>query len=135
MTALPSFEAVAIVGDKPSLVAEISSLFKRPRRYLTVLDGPRMSRPDWGNEVVRRSNALIMAESRRVIVADLPIETTQCLSRDWPGGTFISITSAQEGQTALKGWTKSPSDKMVWGSDNLGVGLLLARRSKKYLQT
>ena len=59
MGAIPQFETVAIVGDKPSLVAEIASLFTRPRRYLPVLDGPRMARADWDNEVIRRSNALL----------------------------------------------------------------------------
>ena len=135
MIAIPPIEKVAIVGDKPRLVAEIASFFIRPRRYLPVLDGPRMTRPDWNNEVIRRSNALLMAQSRRVVLADLPVDQTQHLSRKWPDGTFISVTSAKEAEVALKGWVKGPSEKMAWGSDNLGVGLLIARRSKKYLQT
>ena len=135
MIAIPPIEKVAIVGDKPRLVAEIASLFTRPRRYLPVIDGPRMTRSDWSNEVSRRFNALLRAQSRRVVLADLPVDQTQHLSRDWPDGTFISVTSAKEAEEALKGWVKGPSEKMAWGSDNLGVGLLLARRSKKYLQT
>ena len=135
MGLIPPFEIVAIVGDEPRLVAEISSMFTRPRRYLPIIDGPRMNRPDSSNEVIRRCNAIVMAQSRRVVVADLPVDRTQELSRNWPSGTFISVTSAKEVDKALKGWIKCPNEKMDWGSDNLGVGLLLARRSKRYLQT
>ena len=135
MGAIPQFETVAIVGDKPSLVAEIASLFTRPRRYLPVLDGPRMARADWDNEVIRRSNALLKAQSRRVVLADLPSEPAQHLSQYWPEGTCISVTSADEAAAALKSWVKAPRERIVWGSENLGVGLLLARRSKKFLRT
>ncbi|TKS59861.1 MAG: hypothetical protein EWM73_03254 [Nitrospira sp.] len=134
MTAIPSFETVAIVGDKPTTVAEIASLFTRPRRYLPVIDGPRMSRPDWSNEVIRRTNALLKAQSRCVILADLHADSVQHLSCDGPDGMFIPVNSVGEAATALKGWVKGPSEKMVWGINNLGVGLLLARRSKKCLQ-
>ena len=134
MIVIPSFETVAIVGDKPILVAEISSLFTRSRRYLPVIDGPRMTRPDWSNEVIRRTNALAKSQCRQIVLADLDINSVQNLSRDRLDGTFISVNSVGEATTALKGWVKGPSKKMAWGSDNLGVGLLIARRSKKCLQ-
>ena len=127
MIAIPPFETVAIVGDKPTLVAEIASLFTRPRRYLPVIDGPRMSRSDWSNEVIRRRNALAKAQSRRVVLADLHVDSVQHLSGDGPDGMFICASSVDEAATALKGWVKGPSERMAWGSDNLGVGLLLAR--------
>lgn len=132
---MPRFEKVAIVGDKPSLVAEVASLFTCSRRYLPIIDGPRMTRTDWSNEVIRRSNVLVKAQIRRVVLADVPIEATKHLSLDWPNGTFISVSSAGEATAALKGWTKAPKEILAWGSENLGVGLLIARRSKKLLQT
>lgn len=135
MVAIPQFETVAIVGDKPTLVAEIASLFTRPRRYLPVIDGPRMCRSDSSNEVIRRRNALAKAQSRRVVLADLQIDSVQHLSGDGPAGVFISVSSVDEAATALKGWVKGPSERMAWGSANLGGGLLLARRSKKCLLT
>jgi hypothetical protein len=135
MARIPSFEPVAIVGDKPRLVAEIASLFTRSRRYLPIIDGPRLTRPDWSNEVIRRANALKVAQSRRVITADLPADAFRSLSENSLDGTFIAVRSSEEAQAALKGWTKGPSERLVWGSNNLGVGLLLARRSKKSLQT
>ena len=133
MAAIPGFEAVAIVGDEPTLVAQIASLFTRPNRYLTVLDGPRMSRSDWSNEVLRRSNALVMTRARQVILANLPAETAKHLSKGWPDGSVITVTSAEDAALALMRRVKVPTEKMAWGSDNLGVGLMLARRAKKAL--
>lgn len=135
MSAIPQFETIAIVGDKPALVAEIASLFTRPRRYLPVIDGPRMTRPDWSNEVIRRTNALAKAQSRRIVLADLHADSVQHLAGRGPAKMFISVSSVDEAAIALKGWVKGPSERMTWGSDNLGIGLLLARRSKKCLQS
>lgn len=134
MAAIPSFEKVAIVGDDPHLVAVVASLFTRPSRYLPIIDGPRMGRSDWSNEVIRRSNALAKAGSRRVIATGLPAESARHLSQGWPDGLLIQVKSAEEAEIALKGWVKTPDERMPWGKDNLGVGLLLARRSKKQLQ-
>ncbi len=135
MAIVPTFETVAIVGDKPQLVAEIASLFARAGRYLAVMDGPRMSRPDASNEVIRRTNALVMVRPRRVLLADLPHASMQAMSVGWSPEIVISVATVEAAASALKGWTKVPSEKMFWGEDNLGVGLLLARRAKKQLQT
>lgn len=135
MIAIPSFEHVAIVGDDAWLAAEISSLFTRPRRYLTVMDGPRLTRPDYTNEVIRRTNALSLAQTRRVVFANLPADQSCALSERQPAGMFISANTREEARSALRGWTKGPAEKLAWGRDHLGVGLLLARRSKKFLDT
>ncbi|MDC8451196.1 MAG: hypothetical protein LV473_23030 [Nitrospira sp.] len=135
MLTIPLFEKIAIIGDKPELVAEITSLFNRQGRYLPVIDSPRMARPDWTNEVIRRSNALLKTQIRRIILAGLTVDCFQHLSRDWPNQTCTSVNSASEAATTLRGWIKPPGESMVWGSDNLGVGLLVARRLKKRLQT
>ena len=134
MSVIPQFETIAIVGDKPTLVAEIASLFTRPKRYLPIIDGPRMTRSDWRNEVIRRTNALAKSQVRRVVLADLHGDSAEHLSGNGPERMFISVSSVDEAATALKGWVKCPSERMIWGSDNLGVGLLLARRFKKRLQ-
>lgn len=72
---------------------------------------------------------------RRIIAADLSTDVLQSLSHYRPDRTFFPVTSIEEAQVVLKGWTKGPSEKMEWGSNNLGVGLLLAHRSRKCLQT
>ncbi|MDO9118085.1 MAG: hypothetical protein Q7U39_09020 [Nitrospira sp.] len=132
--AIPAFEKVAVVGDNARLVAEISSLFTRPH-YLPIISGPHLARPDWSNEVIRRTNAISTAESRRVLLADTTVDQNRSMSEGKPAGMFIHVRSRDEAQEALKGWTKGPKKRLVWGSDNLGIGVLLARRSKKLLDT
>lgn len=133
MLSIPAFDSVAIVGDQPNLVAEIASLFSRPRRYLPILDGPRMARSDWSNEVIRRINALARSQCRRVLLADLPMDSERQLLRDNANGNFVSVRSLAEATANLRGCLKIPTRRMAWGNDDLGVGLLLARRSHQCL--
>lgn len=134
MGGIPLFEKVAILGNNPNLVAELSSHFTRAGRYLPVLDRPRMGRSDSSNEIIRRHNALVLAQIRRVVLVDVPDLEAEHLSRQWPNGTFIQVRSQEQVEAALKGWTKRPKEELVWGRKNIGVGLLIARRSKKYLR-
>lgn len=134
MSEIPLFEKVAILGNNPNLIAEISSHFTRAGRYLPVLDRPRMGRSDSSNEIIRRHNALVLAQIRRVVLVDVPDLEAEQLSRQWPDGTFIQVRSQEQAEAALKGWTKRPKAELVWGRKNIGVGLLIARRSKKYLR-
>lgn len=135
MAIVPTFETVAIVGDKPTLVAELASLFTRAGRYLAVMDGPRMSRPDASNEVIRRTNALVKVRPRRILLAELPQSAMQAMSVGWSPEMAVSVSTVEAAGQALKGLTNVPSEKMPWCDNNLGVGLLLARRAKKQLQT
>lgn len=87
--------------------------------------------------VMKSSDAGTLSQKPKADVwfADLDLRSVQHLSGDGPAGLFISVSSVDEAATALKGWVKGLSEAMAWGSDNLAVGLLLARRSKKRLLT
>ncbi len=135
MSIVPTFETVSIVGDKPQFIAELASLFTRSGRYLAIMDSPRMSRSDAGNEVIRRTNALVRAKPRHVLFADLPPVTLKAMSDAWALGASTSVATVAAAASALRGLVKGPSEQMLWGDSNLGVGLLLARRAKKQLQT
>lgn len=135
MSVVPAFESVAVIGDNARLIAEICSLFTRSNKYVPVLDAPRMTRDDWTNEVIRRRNAIVMAQSKRVVLADVSAEVAKHLTHRWPADMFVTANSIGEAATTLRGWTKARTDSLHWGSCNLGVGLLLARRSKKVLDT
>jgi len=135
MKNIPSFESVAIVSDEPRLAAEIASLFKRPRHYLAVIDGPRMTRPDANNEVIRRKNALALARPRRIILAGLHHTSASAIAEGWDENIVTRVDSIGDAVDILKGWVKRPKAKMEWGCNNLGIGLLLARRAKVELMT
>lgn len=136
MITAPNFESVAIVSDEPRLAAEIASLFaRRSGRYLAVIDGPRMSRSDASNEVIRRKNALGSIRPRRILLAGLPSLSADEMANGWDADIVKRVHEIDEAVEALKGLVKRPKTKMQWGNDNLGVGLLLARREKAELVT
>ena len=135
MLTTPGFESVAIVGNRPTLVAELSSLFVKPGRYLPVLDGPRMTRPDASNEIIRRINSLAFSQVRQVLLADLPAAERSAMERAWSPRPCVASDSLEDLIVSLKGVVKRPRAKLAWGQTNLGIGLYLARRGRLELQT
>lgn len=131
MLTLPLFETTAIVSDNASLAAQLSSLFTRTGRYLPVLDGPRMTRPDAINEVVRRRNALVMARPERVLLAGIAEDGREPMKQGWRNCT--SSDDFEELAHALRGVVKRRSRRLSWGQTNLGVGVYLARLAKQEL--
>jgi hypothetical protein len=129
MLTVPSFENSILVTDAPILAARVSALFVRPGRYLPVMDGPRMSRPDANNEVVRRRNAMVMTGARLVLMGGVSSSAVRAMRPGWDDCTI----SDEYGDHvhALRGIVKRPIDAMRWGQDNLGVGLYQARLARK----
>ena len=125
MLAVPSFENSILVTDDPLLAARISALFVRPGRYLPVLDGPRMSRPDADNETVRRRNAIIMTGARQVLMGRLPTSAAAAIRPGWRNCTVSD--QYDDHVQALRGVVKRPTGSLRWGPDNLGIGLYQAR--------
>lgn len=81
MLTIPSFESTSIVSDNPQLAVQLSSLFARDGRYLPVVDGPRMTRSDAANEVIRRVNALVSTRVECVLLAGLSDESRNAMVR------------------------------------------------------
>lgn len=121
MLTIPSFEHSALVTDDPLLAAQISALFVYPGRYLPVMDGPRMSRPDSDNEVVRRRNALALTAARRVLMGGLSSSAVDGIRPGWKNCTVADQYC--EHLQALRGSVKRPRGSLRWGPDNLGVGV------------
>lgn len=131
MLAAPSFEHSVLVTDDPRLAARISALFKRPRYYFPVMDGPRMSRRDADNEVVRRRNAMVMVGARNVLLGGMLPQATAAIRSGWKNCT---VADAYEDHVeALRGAVKRPANTLQWGPANLGIGLYRARLECKEL--
>ncbi len=132
MLSAPTFEHSVLVTDDPLLAAQISAAFVRPGRYLPIMDGPRMSRPDASNEVVRRRNAIIMTGARHVLLGGLPPSAVSEIRPGWENCT-ISDQYDDHAQT-LRGCVKRSKGVLRWGEDNLGVGLYKARLTRQEFQ-
>lgn len=131
MLVAPSFEHTILVTDDALLAARISSLFRRPRYYFPVMDGPRMTRSDAGNEVIRRRNAMAMARPRRVLLGGIPPQACAAMRGGWKNCTVAD--DYEDHAQALRQVVTRPKNVLRWGPDNLGVGLYLARLENKEL--
>lgn len=70
----PTLNSTAILTDDEYLAARLSSALARRGSYLSVLDGPRMTRADRASEVKRRNNALARLSPKETLLAGLSAE-------------------------------------------------------------
>lgn len=131
MQTIPRFESTALVTDDPVLAARMSSVFVRPGRYLPIIDGPRMSRPDSGNEVTRRLDALSRTECDLLLVGGVEERGAAAMKHGWDGN--MEIASYDEFRSKLKGRVRLPNEQLLWGTENLGNGVYQARLQRKEL--
>jgi hypothetical protein len=123
----PPVSNTIIIADDAKLAAQLSCLFARNETYLSVLDGPRMKRPDADAEVIRRLNATARLRAQRIVLAGLSDEASSSLSSQ-------AGTSRQKRLKIVKTWQdaqkleQTPPEVISWGNTFLGVGLLKALR-------
>lgn len=125
MLKVPDIERTVLVTDDATLAARVSALFSRPGRYFPVLDGPRMTRPDHSNEVLRRRNAMVLANPQRILIGGLPDEAIGQIRKGWKGCTVSE--NFDDHALALRGHVNRSKGQFHWGPDNLGAGLYQAR--------
>lgn len=133
MFQVPSFESASLVTDDDALAARVSSLFRRRGRYFSVLDGPRMSRQDADNEAGRRRRALVMTGARQILMGGLPSAAVAVMQPGWKNCTVCD--DYEDMVKALRGVVRRPPTALLWGRENLGVGLYVARMEGKELRT
>lgn len=131
MQTTPRFESTALVTDDPVLAARLSSLFTRPGRYLAIIDGPRMSRPDSTNEVARRLDSVRRTGCERLFLAGIDLLGAAAMKREWDGAT--EFAGFDELRSQLKGHVRLSREQLQWGAENLGNGVYQARLQHKEL--
>lgn len=129
MIRCPSLESIFVVGDDACLLAEISSFFRRERHYLPISDGPRMARPDWTNEAIRRRNSIARVNPTKILFAGLAADAAAAQSTGLPQQRISTVATRAEAAASLRGTVKPRDREMRWPASNLGVGLLLARHT------
>lgn len=133
MINVPVFESAFIIGDDACLAAEVSSFFNRARHYVPVSDGPRMTRPDWSNEVISRRNSIVKARPAKLLVTGLSEQASAAVTAALPAGSFASVHDRAQAAAELRGIARPSDRELHWPSSNLGIGLMLARQSKSTL--
>jgi len=120
----PRLLATAIISDDAHLAARLTSALARSRHYLTVLDGPRMTRPDAQAEVLRRNNAIARFNADQVILSGLSIIQESAMTSQLPK-SIVNRCAAGDIE-AFASESRLNNGRFRWGRENIGTGLLRA---------
>jgi hypothetical protein len=126
----PRFSDAAIVADNAFLAAMLCSRLAKRGEYLTVLEAPRMTRPDAEAEVVTCNNTLARSGARRHFFAGVTAEAKDSL-RPYLNANELVDAAAEDVIAEIDG--SLSNGELVWGRSNIAVGLLRALRQNKYL--
>ena len=134
MVATPALLKTLIIGDDPKLLAQLSCLLAQRGRYLPILEGPRLGRPDGQDEVVRRNNAAARLAPSKIVLAGLKDIASSAFEECFPSKKTIRISAVEE--LIEKGMRERILTQPVlqWGSDRIGIGLLQALRQKRQIE-
>jgi hypothetical protein len=121
----PKLSSTAIISDDEFLAARLSSALAQRGSYLSVLDGPRMTRVDHPAEVKRRNNALARLRPKVTLLGGLPDDAREAMRAQLPRNHAHDVSDADVAALVVnpKILKKEP---LRWGRDRIGVGLLRA---------
>lgn len=128
----PKLLRTLIVGDDPSLVAQLCSAIAIKRCYLPVVDEPRIHRPDADNEYVRRHNVAARMQAKHVIYANVSDDIIKSIAL--PDQMVIKIINFSEIFRHRSKLNLHDEKYLDWGKDNIAIGLLTALRARKILR-
>ena len=123
-----------IFAEDAKLAAQLSCAFSEPGFYLPVCDGPRMQRPDRELEVLRRHNAAGRARANIAYMAGLSESAFDALSRSLNSRRNMPchrVSSSSD--IAPLAPAAREREKLTWGRDRIGVGLLKALRAGAHI--
>ncbi|MBP0482548.1 hypothetical protein [Sagittula salina] len=120
----PKLMNTAIISDDAYLAAQLTSAVAERFHYLSVMDGPRLTRPDGQAEIVRRNNALAGINANDVILSGLSDDQVKAMSDKFPNG-IVHL----RGYADVEGLASEAvlnNECLKWGRENIGVCLLKA---------
>lgn len=124
----------ACISDNPVLAAVISSYFNTPGEYFCLMDAPRLGRPDWTNEIIRRNNVLARLKPEKIILAGLSKDVIRAFASRLPSKRLIVINELSQVKEKLSDFVKPSQDGILeCREDELVLGVLYAKYLKKEL--
>jgi hypothetical protein len=126
----PILSDTIIISGNAQLAATLSSMLAARGTYLPIIDGPRLQRPDRNAEIIKRTNAVARSRAKRIILAGLLHEAANVLESKLPRNRITRIDDGSDLSAVLYAGNELKSP-LVWGRDNVGIGLLKAFHSKR----
>ncbi|WEX76855.1 hypothetical protein PYH37_005205 [Sinorhizobium numidicum] len=121
----PAISKLLIVADDAKLAAQASCRFSSSGQYLPIVDGPRMSRPDWPDEVLRRSNVAARIRPEQILFAGVSDTGCEAMCSQLPRSRIERVSTSSD----LPPFS-SNRPPLRWGRNRIGLGLLTALRAK-----
>jgi hypothetical protein len=125
----PALSDTIVISESAQLAARLSSVLAARGTYLPIIEGPRLQRPDRDAELIRRTNAVARSRAKRLILAGLSSDSASALETKLPRRRTTRIDEGDDLSAVMNGRVglKPP---LIWGRDNVGIGLFQALRSK-----
>ena len=132
---IPKVSKSVCITDDINIAIKFSLLFNQKNYYLPIIDAPRITRPDASNEAIKINNSIAQVQPHKIIFGNLKEKEISLFKNRLPEKLTNIIKSPNELEKIKGNWNSKYNKKMKWGLNNLGVGLLLAIKHQKILET
>jgi hypothetical protein len=112
----PVLSTKAIVSDDAELAAALSSALACRGTYLPVLDGPRLTRPDRGSEIIRRVATITHAGTKSTLLAGLSAEARDAIINKLPQN-HAEVVGLGDVAALSVDPNRAERPRLVWGRD------------------
>lgn len=131
---VPRLSKILCVGNDPLLTALVSSYHSQPGEYFSVVEAPRLQRPDWENEIARRNNIIAKMKPEKVLLVGLQSNEKAALKKYIPPSMIIEIDDPAQVEERIGQYFKIPNEELVCPKNRIAEGLFLAKKDKKKLR-
>lgn len=131
---IPTFNPCTLVCNEPELAAQLSVALSMKGTYLPLMDGPRLSRHDAEGEVIRRTNAIAAAQSKKIVVVGCSEQVSQSLKGRVPAEIVKQVGAITEDALQPAGIKLKSGAPVQVNRKSIGPALLLALRAKRQLE-
>jgi hypothetical protein len=129
----PPIQPTVVMADDPFLAARLSCALSQSKTYLTVLDGPRMTRPDHASEVTRRKNAIARVQADRTLLAGLPDDGRKAMMAALPR-SHTDVVVDEDVAALIVDQRVGENSPLKWGKEAIGLGLLQALYERRMIE-
>jgi len=131
---IPKVSKNVCITDDINIAIKFSLIFNQKNYYLPIIEVPRISRPDASNEAIKINNSLAQVQPHQILYGNLKEEEKILFKDRFPKKIAKTVQSPNELEH-IQGIKNSPYyEKIKWGFNNLGIGLLMAMKQKKTLE-
>ncbi len=126
------FAPTLVIADHAEIAAQLCCRLVKSGTYLSVVEGPRLGRPDRQAELVRRTNAAARAEVKEIFLAGMDNASSEALTNQFSGRAWkvYEIRTSNDIDYLIPQLPTPKQPPLLCRSDCVGVGMLRALRAR-----